>query len=84
MYLVKWVGVTEESWVLESNMTNCPVLLTEFWKERQKELKEGGEDLFLEINFLDEERFKEDVPSKDQLVLPTQWSKIKINSPKRG
>ena len=84
MYLVKWVGVTEESWVLESNMNNCPVLLTEFWKERQKELKEGGEDLFLEINFLDEERFKEDVPSKDQLVLPTQWSKIKINSPKRG
>ena len=78
------MGVAEESWVPESNMNNCPVLLTEFWKERQKELKEGGEDLFLEINFLDEERFKEDVPSKDQLVLPTQWSKIKINSPKRG
>ena len=84
LYRVKWVGVAEESWVPESNMTNCPVLLTEFWKERQKELKEGGEDLFLEINFPDEERFKEDVPSKDQLVLPTQWSKIKINSPKRG
>ena len=46
-YRVKWVGVAEESWVPESNMTNCPVLLTEFWEERQKELDDLRQEVMV-------------------------------------
>ena len=47
LYRVKWVGVAEESWVPESNMTNCPVLLTEFWEERQKELDDLRQEVMV-------------------------------------